>query len=101
VVGGQAHARLGLQKLAHRVALVLGLQLAADGEPDVVFVLGVGDRRRRLAGAPGQCRGGDIVASRAVDRVVGAGMVVGEMDGDLTAFIGGHRRVQLRFLVHP
>src|SRR5205085_11563289 len=96
----QADALDALAKLGDRVAVVLGEQLPADGAPHLLLGGGVGDVRRGLAGPPAQCRGGDLVAPRAVARVVGAGMVVGEVDGDLAVLAGGHGRVELSLLEH-
>ena len=66
-------------------------QLAADGPPDLLLGLGVGDARRRLAGSPGEGRCGDLVAAAEVVLVVGAGMVVSEVDRNLTALTLGDR----------
>ena len=83
------------------VALVLGRELAADRPPDLLLVVGVA----RCAGAgspglPGERGGGDLVAARAVGGVVGAGVVVGQVDGDLAVLAGRHGRVELSLLEH-
>ena len=100
VVGGQRNALLGLAVLAHGVALVLGGELAAHRPPHLVLLLGVVDPRRRLAGMPAQGGRGDLVAAASVLGIVGARVIVGEMNGHCAGIVGGDRRVELSLFVH-
>jgi len=100
VVGGESDVSLGLQELADRVALVLWLELSAHRPPHAVLVDRVRDHRGGMAGTPRECRGGDLAAAPAVCGVVGARMVVGQVDGYLAGLVGRHRGVELGFFVH-
>src|SRR4029453_13579706 len=60
-VGRQRQRRLRVAEGAAGVAVVLGCQLALDGAPDLLFLLGVGDLGDRVEPVPGQGRRGDLV----------------------------------------
>ena len=79
---------------------MLRRELALDRAPDLLLGLGVVDPRDRLAAAPLERRGGDLVAALLVGRVGLAGVVVGEMDGDRAVVGLGDRRVELCLLEH-
>ena len=93
---------LRLPELGHRVALVLGRELAADGRPHFLLLVGVGDRRRGLSGSPGERRGSDLRCGAA--RYAGsfapgwscARCTVTEPSSPVR-----HGRVELSFLEHP
>ena len=100
MVGGEGKAPQRLTELADGEALVQRGQLAADRAPDLLLGGLVVDDRRGLSGAPGERGRGDLAAAAALAGVVGAGVAVVEVDGDLTAGARRHRRVQLGFLEH-
>ena len=77
-------------ELVDRIVLPLGPQLTAHGSPDVLLGLAVVDVRVRLTGLPGQRCGSDLVAPRAVGRIVCARMVVRQMDLYRAVLAGGH-----------
>jgi hypothetical protein len=87
--------------LGDGVAIVLGRELAPHGPPHLLLLVAVRNRRGGLPGVPGECRRRDLAAPRPIRRVVGARMIVGEVDGHGTVGPGGHRGVELGFLEHP
>ena len=65
-------------------ALVQTVQLAADDPPHLVLRVGVGRNGWRGPGLPLHSERGQGVASSAVLRVHGPGMVVAQVNGDVT-----------------
>jgi hypothetical protein len=100
VLGRQREGRLRGQELRVRVLLVLRRELGRDEPPDAVLLVGVVDRRHRLAGPVRQCGRGDLAPARAVGRVREAGVVLTQVHLYLPVGVGRHGRVELSVLEH-
>ena len=90
VVGRQREGGLGREELRVRVLLVLGRELGRDQAPDALLLVGVVDRRHRLARPVRQGCRGDVPAARPVGGIGEAGVVLTQVHLHLTVGVGRH-----------
>ena len=100
VVGRQRQGGLGREELRVRVLLVLRRELGRDQAPDALLLVGVVDRRHRLAGPVRERGRGDLPAAGAVGGIREAGVVLPQVHLHLTVGVGRHGRVELSLLEH-